>query len=99
MIKNSQKITDVWALLRQKEKEKGLTDLSLIERDVLINLAFTIGNDKQISLNNILKQLKYPRASFFRVLKKLREQKFIKIIKQTDDKRKSLILLLKNINE
>ena len=99
MIKNSQKITDVWALLRQKEKEQGLIDLSLIERDILINLAFTIGDDNQISLNNILNQYDYPRASFFRVLKKLREQKFIKIIKQTDDKRKSLILLLKNINE
>ena len=98
MIKNSQKITDVWALLRQKEKEKGLTNLSLIERDVLINLAFTIGDDKQISLNSILNQFTYPRASFFRVLKKLREQKFIKIIKQTDDKRKSLIFLCRNIN-
>ena len=99
MIKNSQKITDVWALLRQKEKEQGLIDLSLIERDILINLAFTIGDDEQISLNNILNQFEYPRASFFRALKKLREQKFIKIIKQTDDKRKSLILLLIDINE
>ena len=98
MIKNSQKITDVWALLRQKEKEKGLTDLSLIERDVLINLAFTIGDDKQISLKSILNQIEYPRASFFRALKKLREQKFIKIVKQTDDKRKSLIFLSRNIN-
>ena len=98
MIKNSQKITDVWALLRQKEKEQGLIDLSLIERDILINLAFTIGDDNQISLNNILNQYDYPRASFFRVLKKLREQKFIKIIKQTDDKRKSLVFLSRNIN-
>ena len=98
MIKNSQKITDVWALLRQKEKEQGLIDLSLIERDILINLAFTIGDDKQISLNNILNQYDYPRASFFRVLKKLREQKFIKIVKETDDKRKSLIFLSRNIN-
>ena len=38
MIKNSQKITDIWALLRQKEK--GLTNLSLIY------LVFTIGDDK-----------------------------------------------------
>ena len=98
MIKNSQKITDVWALLRQKEKEKGLTNLSLIERDILINLAFTIGDDKHISLNNILNQFHYPRATFFRSLKKLREQKFIKIVKQTDDKRKSLISLRRNIN-
>ena len=99
MIKNSQKITDVWALLRQKEKEQGLIDLSLIERDILINLAFTIGDDKQISLNNILNQFEYPRASFFRALKKLREQKLIKIFKQTNDKRKSLISLRKNINK
>ena len=98
MIKTSQKITDIWALLRQKEKEQGLTDLSLIERDILINLAFTIGDDKQTSLNNVLNQFEYPRASFFRALKKLREQKFIKIIKQTDDKRKSLIFLSRNIN-
>ena len=98
MIKTSQKITDIWALLRQKEKEQGLTDLSLIERDILINLAFTIGDDKQISLNNILNEFEYPRASFFRALKKLREQKFIKIIRQTDDKRKSLIFLSRNIN-
>ena len=72
--------------------------MSLVERDVLINLAFTIGDDKQISLNKILNQFEYPRASFFRVLKKLREQKFIKIVKQTDDKRKSLIFLCRNIN-
>ena len=98
MIKNSQKITDIWAILRQKEKENGLTNLSLIEWDILINLAFTIGDDKQISLNNILNEFEYPRASFFRALKKLREQKFIKVVKETDDKRKSLIFLSRNIN-
>jgi len=98
MIKTSQKITDIWALLRQKEKEKGLINLSLLERDVLINLAFSIGDDKQIPLKKILNQFEYPRASFFRALKKLREQKFIKIIRQTDDKRKSLIFLSRNIN-
>jgi len=98
MKKNTQKITDLWAFLRQKEKENGLTNLSLIERDILINLAFTIGDDKHISLNNILNQFHYPRATFFRSLKKLREQKFIKIVKQTDDKRKSLISLCRNIN-
>jgi len=98
MKKNTQKITDLWAFLRQKEKENGLTNLSLIERDILINLAFTIGDDKHISLNNILNQFHYPRATFFRSLKKLREQKFIKIVKQTDDKRKSLISLRRNIN-
>ena len=42
--------------------------MSLIERDILINLAFTIGDDKQISLNNILNQFEYPKAIFLKLI-------------------------------
>ena len=99
MENNSQKITEIWALLREKEKQNGLNYLSLIERDILENLAFLIDDKKQLSLDIIYKQCNYPRATFFRTLKKLREKKIIKIVKQIDDKRKSNILLLKNINK
>tara|TARA_B100000767_G_C19277234_1_gene333895 strand:+ start:153 stop:452 length:300 start_codon:yes stop_codon:yes gene_type:complete len=93
------KIAEIWSLLRCKEKEHGLIDLSLLERDILENLAFITGNDKEIPLETILKECAHPRATFFRSLKKLREKKFIKIVKQKYDRRKSNILLSENINK
>ena len=96
---NLLKTTDVWAILRQKEKDNGLNHLSFTERDILENLAYIIGDDKQISLEIFLKKCKHPRATFFRSLKVLREQKFIKILKHKDDRRKSSISLTKNINK
>ena len=73
--------------------------MSLLERDILENLAFIIGNDKVIPLETILNECTHPRATFFRSLKKLRQKKFIKIVKQKYDRRKSNILLSKNINK
>ena len=56
-----------------------------------------MGNNKQLPLEAILIDNSHPRATFFRSLKKLHKIKFIKIIKQKNDKRKSNILLIKNI--
>jgi hypothetical protein len=63
-------ISEIWALLRKKEKENGLNHLSLIEKDILEYLAFIIGNNNQIPLSTILEKWAYPRATFFRSFKK-----------------------------
>ena len=97
MINDEQTITDLWALLREKEINAGMNILSFTERDILENIMFHSTETKKILLDNILKNSLHPRATFFRSLKKLREHKYIKIEKDKIDKRKSWILISKNI--
>ena len=97
MINDEQTITDLWALLREKETNAGMNILSFTERDILENIMFHSTKTKKILLDNILKNSLHPRATFFRSLKKLREHKYIKIEKDKIDKRISWILISKNI--
>lgn len=97
MINKQQTITDLWSLLREKEKNTGLNTLSFTERDILENIMFYSTEHKKILLYNILENCLHPRATLFRTLKKLRELKYIKIEKDKIDKRKSWILISKNI--
>ena len=97
MINNSLKITEIWRLLRSKEKENGLNQLSLTERDIFENLAYLMGNNKQLPLEAILIDNSHPRATFFRSLKKLRDTNYVKVFKENKDKRKSIIYLSKEL--
>ena len=97
MINDEQTITALWILLREKETNAGMNILSLTERDILENIMFYSTETKKILLNNILENCHHPRATLFRILKKLREHKYIKIEKDKIDKRKSWILISKNI--
>ena len=96
MIK-AQGLAEIWALLRDKEKKNGLDHLSLVERDVLENILYTIGNNKKLALNTILENNNHPRATFFRSLKKLRDTNYLKVTKANKDKRKSIIYLSREL--
>ena len=96
MMNNIQQIPELWSLLREQEQKQGLYQLSLIERDILENIALTIGKNKSLRLKSFLNLNDYPRTTFFRSLKKLREKNYIKIVKKDKDKRKSVIYLKKN---
>ena len=91
MVEKNLTLSKLWALLRQEEKKFGLDQLSLTERDVLQSILHHLGQNKQISLQNILDNCEHPRATFFRSLKKLRSKNIIQVNKDTFDTRKSFI--------
>ena len=91
MKETKQSLSELWALLRNKEEQIGLTKLSLTDRDILQSIIHFQGKNKQISLENILRNCQHPRATFFRCLKKLRTNNIVKVIKDNDDSRKSFI--------
>ena len=78
-------------MLRGKEKEVGIDSLSLMERDILAFIIYLKGKQKYIGLDNILKKCPHPRATFFRCLKKLRQNKFVFVTKNHLDSRRSYI--------
>ena len=86
-------LSKLWFLLRKQEKQLGLNKLSLTERDIFLYILFLQEKDKIISLENLVKSCKHPRATLFRCLKKLRLEKIIQVKKDTIDTRKTLILI------
>ena len=97
MNKKTQSLGEVWALLRYKEKKNGLDHLSLTERDILESILYSFRDNKELSLNTILKNNNHPRATFFRSLKKLRDDHYLIVSKEDKDKRKSIIYLTKEL--
>ena len=91
MQNTSLSLSKLWFLLREQEKKLGLDKLSLTERDIFLYILFLQEKDKIISLENIVKNCKHPRATLFRCLKKLRLEKIIQVKKDTIDTRKSFI--------
>ena len=91
MKETKQSLSELWALLKNKEQKLGLNKLSLIERDIFQTILYFQRNDLSIKLDVVLKNCDYPRATFFRSLKKLRINKFIEISKDIEDARKSII--------
>ena len=87
----SQSLSELWALLRNKEQKYGLGKFSLTERDVLQNIIHIQGKNIQVSLEDVLKACPHPRATFFRCLKKLRTYNILKVIKDDKDGRKSSV--------
>ena len=91
MLKTKQSLSELWMLLRNKEKQYGLDILSLTDREILLNIIQILGNNKQISLDNVMKNCPHPRATLFRCLKKLRAKNLVKVIKDNNDGRKSFL--------
>ena len=91
MKETKQSLSELWSLLRNKEKQFGLSKLSLTERDILQSIIYLQGSDNYISLDCILKNCSHPRATFFRCLKKLRDNDIVKVTKDNKDARKSFI--------
>lgn len=91
MKETKQSLSELWALLRKKEQDFGLHKLSLTERDIFLMILNLQNKNFNINLDVILKNCNYPRATFFRSLKKLRLKNFIEISKDTNDERKSII--------
>ncbi len=93
MHKSALSLAKLWYLLRVQEKKLGLDKLSLTERDIFLCILFLQEKNKLISLENITKNCKHPRATLFRCLKKLRSEKIIQVKKDTTDTRKSFIYI------
>ena len=93
MHKNSLSLAKLWSLLRDQEKKLGLDKLSLTERDIFLCILFLQEKNKIISLENLIKNCRYPRATLFRCLKKLRLEKIIQVKRDTIDTRKTLIFI------
>ena len=91
MRKNSLSLAKLWSLLRDQERQLGLDKLSLTEREIFLCILFLQEHNKLIRLENIIKNCRYPRATLFRCLKKLRLEKIIQVEKDTADTRKSFI--------
>ena len=91
MRNTSLSLSKLWILLREQEKQLGLDKLSLTEREVFLYILFLQEKDKIISLENLVKSCRHPRATLFRCLKKLRLEKIIQVRKDTIDTRKSFI--------
>ena len=87
-------LIQLWSLLRQKEKQIGLSSLTLTERDILENIGFLCTNSNKVALKDIIKLKLYPRATIFRTIKTLKEQNLVLITKDKLDKRQSYISLL-----
>ena len=86
-----QSLSELWALLRNEEQKLGLNTLTLTEKDIFETILHLQSDNLNIDLNFIIKNCNYPRATFFRALKKLRKYNFIKITKDNEDGRKSII--------
>ena len=91
MQNTSLSLSKLWFLLREQEKKLGLDKLSLTERDVFLCILFLQEKDKIVSLENLIKKCRHPRATLFRCLKKLRLEKIIKVKRDNIDTRKSFI--------
>ena len=91
MKETKQSLSELWTLLRKKEQDFGLQKLSLTERDIFEMILHLQRKDLNTNLDFVLKNCNYPRATFFRSLKKLRLKNFIEISKDTNDERKSII--------
>ena len=93
MQKTALSLSKLWSQLRNQEKKLGLDKLSLTERDIFLCILFLQEKNKLISLENIIKNCRHPRATLFRCLKKLRLEKIIQVKKDTIDTRKTLIFI------
>ena len=93
MQNTSLSLSKLWFLLRKQEKQLGLDKLSLTDRDIFLCILFLREKDKIISLENLIKSCKHPRATLFRCLKKLRLEKIIQVKRDTIDTRKTLIFI------
>ena len=91
MEETKQSLSELWALLRNKEQQSGLNSFSLTERDILQSIIYIKGKNNFISLEKVLENCPHPRATLFRCLKKLRINNVISIVKNSEDSRKSFI--------
>ena len=89
----SMSLSKLWFLLREQEKQLGLDKLSLTERDIFLCILFLQEKNKIISLENLIKNCRHPRATLFRCLKKLRLEKIIQVKRDNVDTRKSFIFI------
>ena len=92
MIENTKKsLSELWRLLKNKQKELGIDDLDLKEQETLQQIIYLQGEKKEVELEKIYQQSIFPRASFFRYLKALKEKKYVSIKTCNKDARKTLL--------
>ena len=69
MEETKQSLSELWALLRNKEQQFGLNKLSLTERDILQAIIHIKGKSNVISLEEVLKKLSTSKSHFLQVSK------------------------------
>ena len=85
MKETKQSLSELWSLLRNKEEQFGLNKLSLTERDIFQAIIHIQGKNKKASLEDIVRIWPHPSATFFRCRKKLRINKYVKVLKDNED--------------
>ena len=84
-------LSELWLLLKNKQKEFGIDKLNLKEREILQLIIYLQDQKGSVELEKIYRKNPFPRASFFRYLKKLKQDKYIFINSCQKDSRKTLI--------
>ena len=65
-------LSELWQLLRDKEKLLGLNGLSFTKHDIFQSILNGQGEKEKISLEHILSNCQHSKSTFFRCFKKLR---------------------------
>lgn len=73
-MKNTKKsLSELWLLLKNKQKEFGIDQLGLKERETLQHIIYLQGQSDSVELEKVYIKNPFPRASFFRYLKNLKK--------------------------
>jgi len=92
MIENTKNsLSELWKLLKNKQEELGIDDLDLKEQETLQQIIYLQGEKEEVELEKIYEESVFPRASFFRYLKVLKEKKYVSIRTCDKDARKTLL--------
>ena len=97
MNETKQSLSELWSLLRNKEEQFGLKKLSLTERDIFQTIIHFQGEERHISLEDILKKCPHPRATFFRCLKNFVLTKLLKLPKTLKMQEDRLLKYIQNL--
>ena len=90
MEETKQSLSELWALLRNKEEQFGLNKLSLTERGILQAIVHSKGKNNVIRIEEVLKNCRHPRATLLRCLNKLRNNSIVSIVTENKDEKRSI---------
>ena len=91
-------LSELWLLLKNKQKEFGIDKLNLKEREILQLIIYLQDQKDSVELEKVYRKNPFPRASFFRYLKKLKEDRYILIDSCKQDSRKTLVSVSSLLN-
>ena len=84
-------LSELWILLKNKQKDFGIDQIGIKERETLQHIIYMQRQNDSVELEKVYIKNPFARASFFRYLKKLKEDKYIFINSCQKDARKTII--------